>query len=229
MRVLTNHQRSVGLICGAGLGRAMASKEVWKVAFVASAMSGPMLALGTLWATPYLMTAYGLDRPNAAFLVSLMLVGWALGAPFSGWLSDRIRVRKNLLVISSGLLTLSLCAIVFIPSLPLPITIAVFILIGATGAAMAICFALVRENCPASISGSVTGIVNSLTVASGAVLQPIVGLLLDMLWDGTSDQTGRVYSASDYQSAFSVVLLVTAIGFLVSLTLKESQVLKPSS
>ena len=60
------------------------SKEVWKIAVIAATMSGPMLALGGLWGTPYLIAAYDLSRPQAAFFVSLLLLGWAIGAPGGG-------------------------------------------------------------------------------------------------------------------------------------------------
>ncbi len=61
-----------------------------EIAFVAAAMSGPMLALGALWATPYAVQAYGLSRPDAAVQMSYLLMGWAAGAPFWGGASSRI-------------------------------------------------------------------------------------------------------------------------------------------
>ena len=48
--------------------------------FVALTLSGPMLTLGGLWGTPYLIVAYDLSQPYAAFLMSLLLFGWAVGA-----------------------------------------------------------------------------------------------------------------------------------------------------
>ena len=58
--------------------------------------------MGGLWGTPYLMTAYGLDKTYAASLVSLLFLGWAFSAPLSGWLSDRIQKRKALLITGSS-------------------------------------------------------------------------------------------------------------------------------
>jgi MFS family permease len=83
-----------------GLSQAVRSSEVWLVAIVGSSMSGPMLAFGGLWGVPYLMVAYDLPRPQAALLVSMMLAGWALGAPVSGWVSDYIGRRKAPLIAS---------------------------------------------------------------------------------------------------------------------------------
>lgn len=207
---------------GSSLKHAAMDLAVWKIALVASTMSGPMLALGGLWGTPYMEAAYGLDRTKAASAISILFFGWAFGAPFAGWLSDRIQRRKRILVIAAGILTLAVAALVFVPALPLPVTIGLLGVIGATGGAMAITFALVRECSLPQVSASVTGIVNSMTVASGAVLQPVVGYFLDQQWNGQIEAGARVYLASDFQTAFIAIFIACLIGFLASLTLKET-------
>ena len=203
-----------------GLARAAGTREVWKIALVAATMSAPMLTVGGLWGTPYLMSASGLERPEAAFYMSLMLFGWAFGAPFTGWLSDYIGHRKALLVFGSGILSLTLGIIVFLPNVPLWLTVGLFVLAGASGSAMATTFALVREVSPTDISGSVVGIVNSMTVASGAILQPLVGVFLDARWDGTLIEGARIYSESDYRWSFAIVFASAVVGFITCLNLK---------
>ena len=207
-----------------GLGKAAKSFAVWKIAIVAAAMSGPMLTIGGLWGTPYLMSAYNLERPQAAFLISLLLLGWAFGAPFAGWLSNLIKQQKILLVCGSAILTIALGIMTIIPTPPLWLTVILLIIIGTSGAAMAVTFALAREIAPAEISGSVAGIVNSMTVASGALLQPLVGLILDTLWDGTIIEGSRVYDQANYQNAFLLVFATAALGFMVSLLLPEKKI-----
>jgi len=204
-----------------GLARAASTREVWKIALVAATMSGPMLAVGGLWGTPYLMSAYGLARPEAAFYMSLMLFGWAFGAPFTGWLSDHIGHKKALLVGGSGILSLTLGIIVFQPNVPLWLTVSLFVLAGVSGSAMATAFALVREVAPADISGSVVGIVNSMTVASGALLQPLVGAILDVRWDGSLIEGARTYAESDYRWSFAIVFASALVGFITCLNLKD--------
>ena len=205
-----------------GLAQATSTLEVWKVAIVASTMSGPMLTLGGLWGTPYLISAYGLEKTDAAFLISFLLLGWAFGAPFAGWLSDRIQQRKKIILAGSLIGTLSVGVIVFLPLPPLWVTVGLLILIGMSGAAMTVTFALVREVTPTSISSSVTGIVNSLTVASGAILQPAVGYALDQFWDGTTNSGARVYSVDNFHSGFILVFATCLLGFLVCTRLKDS-------
>ena len=214
---------------GAGLKQATTDFTVWKIAFVAAAMSGPMLTLGALWGTPYMEAAYGLDRTTAASSVSILFLAWAFGAPFSGWLSDRIRKRKMLLVVGSGILTIAMGILVFVPALPLVATIILLAIIGMSGSAMATCFALVRECSPPQISASVTGIVNSMTVASGAVLQPVVGFILDQLWSGTIENGARTYQGHEYQTSFLAIFATCLIGFFVCVSLRETPVWTPET
>mgnify|MGYP000288914445 CR=1 FL=1 len=206
---------------GQGLWRTAKLWRVWRTALIAGAMSGPMLTIAGLWGTPYLMAAYGLGRAEAAGLVSLLLLGWAFGAPFWGWLSDRINKRIELLRWTTAGLSLCLALICFVPDLPLWATVSALVTTGVLGAAMPICFSHARLVSPNDISGSVTGVVNSFTVLAGAILQPVVGLVLDLRWDGTLENAARVYQASDYRAGFMFILGSALMGFVLSLRLHE--------
>ncbi len=201
---------------------ALSRREVWLIALVATTMTGPLLAFGGLWGVPYVMGEYQLQRPEAALYVSMMLIGWAAGAPTAGWLSDRIRRRKSPIVYAAFAQTGLMAAIVFVPGIPLGLMIAIMFLVGMTGASMAITFALAREVNDPAIHGSVSGIVNAMTVASGAILQPIIGLLLDWQWDGTLVNGARFYAPEQFRLAFVLLLAWTAAAPLLALRLRET-------
>ena len=206
----------------ASLRLAMVSADVWKMAIVAATMAGPMLALGGLWGTPYLMVAYDLTRTEAALYMSLLLLGWAISSPTSGWLSDRIGQRKLILVWGSGLMSVMMTTIIFVPQLPFAVTVICLVMMGLSGGVMPASFALVRDVMPTRLVGATTGIVNSMTVASGAILQPLVGLALDLSWDGTIMDGARHYAAADYRMAFLLVLASLVIGLLTAFSLRET-------
>lgn len=205
-----------------GLSQAVRSREIWLIAIVATSMSGPMLAFGGLWGVPYLVVAYDLPRPQAALMVSMMLVGWALGAPLGGWVSDYVRRRKSPLVAAVAGLLLLVITLVAVPQLPLWALVAVIFAIGLTGGNMVVSYALAREVSPPGLHGSVMGLVNGMTVASGAVLQPLIGALLDAFWDGKMAGGVRVYQASDYRLALVSLVAWTAMGLIASLFLRET-------
>lgn len=196
---------------------AASHREVWKISFVALTLSGPMLTLGGLWGTPYLIVAYDLDRPHAAFLMSLLLFGWAVGAPAAGILSDRMGRRRPILVAGCFIVCLMLFLLIFTPHLPLPAAVTIMIMLGLSGGSMATCFALVSDVLPDKITGAATGIVNALTVASGAVLQPVVGLLLDLQ---SVDRTTS-YTDDAFRLAFCAILAAAVAGLVVAFRLRE--------
>jgi MFS family permease len=206
-----------------GLSQAVRSREIWLIAIVATSMSGPLLAFGGLWGVPYLVVAYDLPRPQAALLVSMMLVGWAVGAPAGGWVSDYVRRRKAPLISAASALLLLLVILTAVPQLPLWALVAVIFAIGFTGGHMVITYALAREVSPPGLHGSVMGLVNGMTVASAALLQPLIGALLDGLWDGTMAGGVRVYEASDYRLALASLVAWTAMGLVASLYLRETR------
>ena len=205
-----------------GLSQAVRSHEIWLIAIVATSMSGPMLAFGGLWGVPYLVVAYDLPRAQAALLVSMMLVGWALGAPLGGWVSDHVRRRKAPLVASATILLLLVVILTAVPDLPLWALVAVIFAIGLTGGFMVVTYALAREVSPPGLHGSVMGLVNGMTVASGAVLQPLIGALLDASWDGRMAGGVRLYHASDYRLALASLAAWVAMGLVASLFLRET-------
>jgi MFS family permease len=206
-----------------GLVQAVRSREIWIIAITATSMAGPLLAFGSLWGVPYLIVAYDLPRPQAALLVSMMLVGWALGAPAGGWVSDYVRRRKAPLVVSSAASLVLMTILIVVPQLPLWALVAVIFGSGVAGGHMVIGYALAREVSPPGLHGSVMGLVNTMTVASGAVLQPLIGSLLDAVWDGTMAGGVRVYQASDYRLALASLVVWAAMGFATSLFLRETR------
>lgn len=205
-----------------GLKKTMRRNEIWRLAIIAMAMSGPMLALGGLWGVPFLSAAYGLDRATSAFYTSFTLLGWAFGAPFFGWLSDRISRRKLPLVAGASLNFILIALIAFAPGTSLPVMVVMLFLTGFTGGCMVATFALAREVSPKSTHGTVSGLINGMTVGAGAILQPIIGWVLDMRWDGTMVNGARIYAGTDYNIAFICLVLWVGIGMAFTFTLRET-------
>ena len=207
---------------GSALKAVMRNADVWKVSLVAATMSGPMLVIGGLWGTPFLMVKFDLSRPEAAFFMSLLLLGWAVGAPVSGWLSDYIGRRKPILVTGLVLICIMLAIVTGLENLPLGVVVACFVMVGMSGGGMTASFGLVKDVMPASLAGAATGVVNSMTVASGAILQPFVGLALDLQWDGRLVDGARHYAEGDFRTAFTLVLAAAVIGLVTAVTLREA-------
>ena len=94
---------------------------------------------------------------------------------------------------------------------------------GFGSSSIVLCFAVARQGCPAWAAGATIGIVNTFVVGSGAVLQPVMGWLLDLNWDGVMVDGARIYSESAYAVVMPILPATCALGLALSLALREEQ------
>jgi MFS family permease len=205
-----------------GLGVVARHPQTWLIALAGLGTSSPLLGFAGLWGVPFLETAYGLPRTLAATLTSMLFVGWGVGAPIVGWLSDRIGRRRPPMLAGLVLQIASLVTLVYVPELPTFVLGGLCFLIGFFGSSQIVCFALVKENHSADLSGTAIGFVNTMVTGAGALFQPLVGLLLDLAWSGETLHGARIYDTAAYQLAFASLLTCCVAGFLCLLAVRET-------
>jgi MFS family permease len=203
-----------------GLGLVLRHRQTWLIALTGLGTSAPLLGFASLWGVPFLEAAYGLPRTQAAALTSLVFVGWGLGAPLFGWLSDRIGRRKAPLLFGLVLETAALSALVYVPGLPVWTVGTLCFLTGFLGSAQIVCFALARENHAAT--RSTINFVNGMVTGAGALFQPLVGVLLDLAWTGEMAVGARNYDADAYRFAFASLVACCFVGLFCLLVLRET-------
>ncbi len=204
------------------LVRALRQPQNYLLAAFAFLLSVPILAFGGLWGVPYTVARFGVDTAAAGFAMAAMLLGVACGGPLWGLLSDRLGRRKPVLL-AGGVLGLAaiLCAI-YLPGLSFGAFRVCVFLAGFGASAMVTAFALGREHNDARSAGTALGLINMCTVLSGAVSQPLIGLLLDLSWTGEAVNGARVYAVAAYEDAFLLLPGAYAAGLLVWLALRET-------
>jgi len=205
-----------------GLGLVVRHPQSWLIALAGLGTSGPLLGFASLWGVPFLETAYGLPRTHAASLTSMIFVGWGVGAPLIGWLSDRIGRRKAPLLAGLVLETVALAALVYVPAWSVPALAALCFLVGFFGSSQIVCFALVKENHAAALSGTGIGFVNAMVTGAGALFQPLVGLLLDLAWTGQTSHGARIYDTGAYRVALTSLVACCLGGLLCLLAVRET-------
>jgi MFS family permease len=206
-----------------GLARVMRTPQTWIVGLYGASMTAPMLSFAGLWGVPYLERVHGVERELAALATSGMLIGWAVGAPVMGWLSDRLRRRRAVMLMASSVSLLTLGAALYAPGLPFAAVAALMVLNGVFGGGMVLCFATGREHNPVWAAGAALGVVNMLAMAAGAVFQPLLGWLLDRAWDGTMEAGRPLYGAEAFQSAMWVLVLMQGVALGAALLTRETR------
>jgi MFS family permease len=205
-----------------GLAQVARQPQTWLVAFAGLGAGAPLLGFASLWGVPYLAATHGLAKTSAAAVTSMMFLGWAVGAPLNGWLSDRMGQRRRSM--NAGLLLSALCigAIVYVPGLPVSAIATLCFLSGIGGSVQTVGFAVAREHNPVYLSATTIGFVNCLMTASGALFQTLTGWLLDVAWAGEMTAGARVYDASAYRFALTAIVIGPVVGFLCTLAIRET-------
>ena len=164
-----------------------------------------------LWGVPYLNQVYGIGRSHAAALTSTMLIFWAIGGPTLGAMSDRLG-RRKLPYMTANVASAALWGVfLFRGDIPRIFLYPLFAAIGFTSGALIIGFAHSREANHPGAAGAVGGIVNMGPIGFAAILQPVLGSILDRHWDGLLVNGARVYDAGAYSAAFLWLFLSSCL------------------
>lgn len=188
------------------LRRAFQSKNTLLLFVIPGGIVGCTLTFAGLWGVPYLSTHQGLTIAEASVATSGLLVAWAIGGPVFGWASDRIGKRKPLYIIGCAICITGWSLIFFIPSINTPWLAALLIMTGFCSGCMVISFAFAKESIPVHLAGTVSGIINMGVMTGPMILQPAVGVVLDLFWHQEMAQGVRIYSQTAYRAGFSLML-----------------------
>lgn len=196
-------------------------RQTWLLFFAGGLSAAPVLVFAGLWGVPYLTQVYGFERTAAATVTTTMLIAWAIGGPVLGAVSDRVGRRKWPYLVGNLITTLCWAAFLF---LELP-QFLLYPLLAATGffsGALIIGFAFSREVNHPGASGAVGGVVNMSVLGIAAIMQPVLGKILDSHWDGVLENGARVYSQQAYDAAFIWFFVCVAVSVVMVLFTKES-------
>ena len=206
-----------------GLLRVLKNRATWPAAGVNAGLSGSLFAFGGLWAMPFLTQGLGLTRDVASVHLSLYFAGFAVGCLLIGTLSDRLRRRKPVIIVSSHLY--GLIWLVWLSGLALPVaaTYTLFALMGVTTASFTLSWACAKEVNPPALSGMSTSVANMGGFLTGALLQPAVGWVMDQRWNGAMANGVRLYLPEDYRWGVSLIAIAAWLGALAAWFIHETR------
>jgi sugar phosphate permease len=199
--------------------QALASLRFWILAAILFGAFGSYFTFQGLWATPFLMTVLNLDRLHASELNMLVPFGFILGAPLTGWLTDKVfRNKVHVLICILAIMTGTWVGLTFgahalgtggmIPLL--------LIMGGTTGGLGTVLWAVVHATTSGSILGITTGLLNP---------SPFLGVACLQIWTGAIlDHVGRVdgiYPPAAYRNAFLLCLMITASCLILCAGLRQ--------
>ncbi|HRC71577.1 MAG TPA: MFS transporter [Candidatus Competibacter sp.] len=206
-----------------GLLGVLATRRAWPGFWLNLGMPGTFLAFVGLWAIPFLRDVHGLERSAASVYTTVALAGFACGALFHGWCSDRLGRRKPLLVSGTLLYAIAWTGTVYGGWTPGGAGMAWFVLMGFSCGSFVLTYAGAKEVVAPALSGMAIALVNTGIFLGAALVQPLFGWIMDLTWRGALANGVRAYGTADYRAGFLLILAGVALAVAASAFFRETR------
>lgn len=206
-----------------GLLSVLRNRATWPAALVNFGVAGSFFAFGGLWAMPFLTQAHGLTRAAASSHLSLYFASFAVGCLVIGGISDRLGRRKPVIVASTHLYALTWLVWLSGADLPPALSYGLFALMGLLTASFTLTWACAKEVNPPLLSGMSTSVTNMGGFLAGALLQPLVGWVMDLHWQGTMANGVRVYAPEDFRLGLMLLAGAAWLGAAGAWRIRETR------
>jgi MFS family permease len=151
----------------------------------------------------------------AATVCSSIMLAWAFSGPLFGVISERVGLRRLPYLAGTSLAAMCWVVAILVPGLPQWLLIAVLLGAGFFSGGMILGFTQAKESVPMSLAGTVSGVVNMGVMCGPMLLQPLIGRLLDRLWQGSVGLDGlRIYTFETYRFGFALMLVWLLVAIL---------------
>lgn len=198
------------------------NKQAWLLSFYSGLAFAPVSVFGGLWGVPFLETSYHLSRNHSAFAVSWIFIGFAVGAPFFGWLSDYIGQRKPILFAGTCLALMCILLVIYSPTSQVIMLSLFLFFFGFGTSGFFTSFAMIRELFPLGLAGTVLGIMNTFDAVCEALFEPAVGAVLDSTWDGFVKNGIHQFSVANYHASLLLLPLSLLVAFVLLFFIQET-------
>jgi MFS family permease len=215
LRLVALEQKESKVSMFAGLREVVLDGQTWLVSIISLLMYVPISTFGALWGDAYIQTSCGVSSETAAWAMTMLFLGFALGGPLLGWISDKYSTRKMPIFLGGGLCAVSMSMLLLASVLPYWLTVIFLILTGFFAGAQAITFAMAVEQHSRYCKATAVAFVNFFVMLGGFILQPLFGAVLDITSNTDS------YTAGNYRTALILLPISLVAGTVLCKWLRE--------
>jgi len=198
------------------LGKVFRNPQSLLCGFISGLLFVPTTILGMTWGVRFLQEARGREFEAAVTLAASIPIGWMIGCPLLGFISDRLGRRKPV-IFGGAVMLLAVVTWVLFGNPEILRGHTVGILMGiASGAAM-LPYTVIKEANPPELGGTATGVINFINFTFSALLGPVFGARLVELPEGDTS-----LALAHYQAGFKPLLYGIIVALILTVFLKET-------
>ncbi|MCF6765268.1 MFS transporter [Thiotrichales bacterium 19S3-7] len=192
----------------------------WLLTFYSGLAFTSIDAFAGLWGNVYLRTFYdGLDKESAAFVISSIFFGMAIGAPFMGKLSELLDRRLSIMIICNTVSALCLFFALYI-HMGYWLLVLFCFLFGFFMSCFMLAFVVGRKVNPIWAVATAVALINSGEPVLGGLFDGLIGKFLDVL---EPHVVGMNYSLHSYHLAFIILPVSVLIATFLLFFVRESK------
>ena len=200
----------------APLGKVFRNPQSILCGLIAGLLFIPTTIFGMTWGVRFLQEGRGRDYEAAVNLAATVPLGWMIGCPLLGFVSDRLGRRKPV-ILGGTVLLLGLLAWVLFGDPAIFRGPAVGILMGVASGAAMLPYTVIKEANPPELGGSATGVINFINFTFSALLGPVFGSRLVRVGEGRESM-----GLPEYQAGFKPLLVGILLALVLTFFLKET-------
>jgi len=188
----------------------------WAISMATFIRYGIYAAVQGLWAGPFLINVLHLSPLTAGNILLVLNIGFIVGCPIGGYLSDRmLRSRKKAVLLGLTIMAFALLAICSNISSSLIWLGFIFFLLGFGSSFGQIMYAHIKELMPLNMTATAMTGINFFTMVGGAIFLHGFGIFLNMRFFSSYSSTKQ------YNMAFLICFVIMLVGLGIYLTTKE--------
>ncbi len=163
-----------------GFGFLFAKYSFWSISLCNFVRYGYFAALQALWAAPFLIYGLGLGEIAASNAILMMGIGYMVGLPVSGSISDRILRSRKIVVLFTmiAFMILAASAMLWTRDTSVVLVMVTFLGFGLTAAPGHILYAHIKELIPPDLTSQAMTSVNLFTMLGAATITQLLGFVI---------------------------------------------------
>jgi MFS family permease len=196
------------------------SRQILLYAVIAAGIYAPVCVFGDLWGVRFLSAKFNISEGDAINICLSLYGGLAIGSLILPFLSEKLNSLNSVIIVSLLINAGLFSTLIFSEAFSIENLYILVMAIGFFCGSEMICFNAAWKIVPRDCTALTVGVINSLSLIFNGIFQHLVGILMDMMWDGKINTNGtRIYSEDNYIIGISSIPVVLLICFVIGLVL----------